>query len=159
MRAAVVALVSLLTLAPELPAQRGAGVITTIAGTTPVGGSPQRGYSGDGGPATSALLSLANVQNEVAECDPNRAQYEQTSRIDAVEVALLKARRSGHDTHGAVLASDGFFPFGDWVEPARAAGITAAIQPGGSMRDAESVAACDQAGIALVLTGRRLFKH
>ena len=83
----------------------------------------------------------------------------QTSRIDAVEVALLKARRSGHDTHGAVLASDGFFPFGDWVEPARAAGITAAIQPGGSMRDAESVAACDQAGIALVLTGRRLFRH
>jgi phosphoribosylaminoimidazolecarboxamide formyltransferase / IMP cyclohydrolase len=83
----------------------------------------------------------------------------QTSRIDAVEVALLKARRSGHDTHGAVLASDGFFPFGDWVEPARAAGITAAIQPGGSMRDAESVAACDQAGIALVMTGRRLFKH
>jgi phosphoribosylaminoimidazolecarboxamide formyltransferase/IMP cyclohydrolase len=83
----------------------------------------------------------------------------QTSRIDAVEVALLKAHRSGHDTQGAVLASDGFFPFGDWVEPARAAGITAAIQPGGSMRDAESVAACDQAGIALVLTGRRLFRH
>jgi phosphoribosylaminoimidazolecarboxamide formyltransferase/IMP cyclohydrolase len=83
----------------------------------------------------------------------------QTSRIDAVELALLKARRSGHDMHGAVLASDGFFPFGDWVEPARTAGITAAIQPGGSMRDAESVAACDQAGIALVLTGRRLFRH
>ncbi len=83
----------------------------------------------------------------------------QTSRIDAVEVALLKARRSGHDTAGAVLASDGFFPFGDWVEPARAAGITAAIQPGGSVRDAESIAACDQAGMALVMTGRRLFRH
>ncbi|MEP7027777.1 MAG: bifunctional phosphoribosylaminoimidazolecarboxamide formyltransferase/IMP cyclohydrolase [Candidatus Eisenbacteria bacterium] len=83
----------------------------------------------------------------------------QTSRIDAVEVALLKARRSGHATEGAVLASDGFFPFGDWVAPARAAGITAAIQPGGSMRDAESIEACNQAGIALVMTGRRLFRH
>ena len=83
----------------------------------------------------------------------------QTSRVDAVEVALLKARRSGHDTTGAVLASDGFFPFADWVAPARAAGITAAIQPGGSVRDAESIAACDEAGLALVVTGRRLFRH
>jgi phosphoribosylaminoimidazolecarboxamide formyltransferase/IMP cyclohydrolase len=83
----------------------------------------------------------------------------QTSRIDAVEVALMKARRSEHDTRGAVLASDGFFPFGDWVAPARAAGITCAIQPGGSLRDAESIAACDEAGIALVMTGRRLFRH
>jgi len=83
----------------------------------------------------------------------------QTSRIDAVEVALMKARRSGHDTQGAVLASDGFFPFGDWVAPARAAGIGCAIQPGGSLRDAESIAACDEAGLALVMTGRRLFRH
>ena len=73
--------------------------------------------------------------------------------------SLLKARRSGHDTAGTVLASDGFFPFGDWVEPARRAGITAAIQPGGSVRDPESIAACDQAGLALVMTGRRLFRH
>jgi phosphoribosylaminoimidazolecarboxamide formyltransferase/IMP cyclohydrolase len=83
----------------------------------------------------------------------------QTSRIDALEVALLKARRSGQDTAGTVLASDGFFPFGDWVEPARRAGITAAIQPGGSVRDPESIAACDQAGLAMVMTGRRLFRH
>jgi len=83
----------------------------------------------------------------------------QTSRIDAVEVALMKARRSDHDTRGAVLASDRFFPFGDWVAPARAAGITCAIQPGGSLRDAESIAACDEAGLGLVLTGRRLFRH
>ncbi|MEO6462327.1 MAG: bifunctional phosphoribosylaminoimidazolecarboxamide formyltransferase/IMP cyclohydrolase [Candidatus Eisenbacteria bacterium] len=82
-----------------------------------------------------------------------------TSRIDAVEVALLKARRSGHDTTGAVLASDGFFPFADWVAPAHAAGVTACIQPGGSLRDPESIAACDEAGLALVLTGRRLFRH
>ncbi len=83
----------------------------------------------------------------------------QTSRIDAVQVALMKARRAGHETAGAVLASDGLFPFGDWVEPARAAGLTAAIQPGGSVRDAESIAACDDAGIAMVVTGRRLFRH
>jgi phosphoribosylaminoimidazolecarboxamide formyltransferase/IMP cyclohydrolase len=83
----------------------------------------------------------------------------QTSRIDALDVALLKARRSGHDTKGAVLASDGFFPFADWVAPARAAGIVAAIQPGGSLRDPESIEACDQVGLAMVLTGRRLFRH
>jgi phosphoribosylaminoimidazolecarboxamide formyltransferase/IMP cyclohydrolase len=83
----------------------------------------------------------------------------QTSRIDAVHVALLKAHRAGHDLTGAVLASDGFFPFGDWVEPAHAAGVTAAIQPGGSVRDPESIAACDAAGVAMVLTGRRLFRH
>ncbi len=83
----------------------------------------------------------------------------QTSRIDAVEVALLKARRSGHDSAGAVLASDGFFPFADWVVPAGAAGLTACIQPGGSVRDPESIAACDDAGLALVFTGRRLFRH
>jgi phosphoribosylaminoimidazolecarboxamide formyltransferase/IMP cyclohydrolase len=83
----------------------------------------------------------------------------QTSRIDAVHVALMKARRAGHDTAGAALASDGFFPFGDWVAPAREAGITAAIQPGGSVRDLESIEGCNAAGIALVLTGRRLFRH
>jgi phosphoribosylaminoimidazolecarboxamide formyltransferase/IMP cyclohydrolase len=83
----------------------------------------------------------------------------QTSRIDAVHVALMKARRSGHDTQGAVLASDGFFPFADWVAPAREAGLTACIQPGGSLRDRESIEACDAAGIALVFTGRRLFRH
>jgi len=83
----------------------------------------------------------------------------QTSRIDAVHLALLKARRAGHALDGAALASDGFFPFGDWVEPARDAGLTAAIQPGGSVRDAESIEACDRAGIAMVLTGRRLFRH
>jgi phosphoribosylaminoimidazolecarboxamide formyltransferase/IMP cyclohydrolase len=83
----------------------------------------------------------------------------QTSRIDAVHVALMKARRAGHATVGAVLASDGFFPFADWVAPAREAGIMACIQPGGSMRDKESIEACDAAGIALVFTGRRLFRH
>jgi phosphoribosylaminoimidazolecarboxamide formyltransferase/IMP cyclohydrolase len=83
----------------------------------------------------------------------------QTSRIDALHVALMKAARSGHDVRGAVIASDGFFPFGDWVEVARNAGLTACIQPGGSVRDAESIAAADDAGIAMVFTGRRQFRH
>ena len=83
----------------------------------------------------------------------------QTSRIDAVEVALLKARRCGHDLAGAVLASDGFFPFADWVEAVREAGLAAVIQPGGSVRDRESIEACDAAGLAMVFTGRRQFRH
>ncbi len=83
----------------------------------------------------------------------------QTSRVDAVEVALMKARRAGHDLKGAVLASDGFFPFADGVEHAADAGITAVVQPGGSQRDADVVAACDARGIAMVFTGRRTFRH
>jgi phosphoribosylaminoimidazolecarboxamide formyltransferase/IMP cyclohydrolase len=83
----------------------------------------------------------------------------QTSRIDALRVALLKARRAEHDTRGAVLASDGFFPFDDWVPVALEAGLTACIQPGGSIRDAESIGACDAAGLAMVFTGRRAFRH
>ena len=83
----------------------------------------------------------------------------QTSRVDAVEVALLKASRSQHETKGAVLASDGFFPFADSVERAAAAGITAIVQPGGSMRDAEVIAACDAHQVAMMFTDRRVFRH
>ena len=83
----------------------------------------------------------------------------QTSRVDAVDVALLKARRAGHTLRGAVLASDAFFPFADGVEHAAAAGIAAIVQPGGSMRDGEVTEACDRHGIAMVLTGRRMFRH
>jgi len=83
----------------------------------------------------------------------------QTSRIDAVDVALLKARRAGHPLAGAVLASDGFFPFADNIEHAAAAGITAVVQPGGSMRDAEVIAACDRHAMAMMFTDRRVFRH
>jgi phosphoribosylaminoimidazolecarboxamide formyltransferase/IMP cyclohydrolase len=83
----------------------------------------------------------------------------QTSRVDAVDLALTKARRAGHDVRGAVLASDGFFPFADNVEHAAEAGIAAIVQPGGSVRDAEVVAACDAHGIAMAFTGRRVFRH
>jgi len=83
----------------------------------------------------------------------------QSSRVDSVRLALLKAERSGHDVHGAVLLSDAFFPFPDSVELAAQAGIAAIAQPGGSVRDAESVAAADAAGMAMVLTGERCFLH
>ena len=83
----------------------------------------------------------------------------QTSRVDAVDVAIMKARRAGHDLEGAVLASDGFFPFADNVEHAAAAGIGAIVQPGGSMRDGEVIAACDRLGVAMAFTDRRTFRH
>ena len=83
----------------------------------------------------------------------------QSSRVDAVRLALLKAERSGHDVRGAVLLSDAFFPFSDSVELAAQAGIAAIAQPGGSVRDAESIAAADAAGMAMLLTGERCFLH
>ena len=83
----------------------------------------------------------------------------QTSRVDAVDVALMKARRGGHDSKGAVLASDGFFPFADNIEHAAKAGITAIVQPGGSMRDPEVIAACDTHDVAMMFTDRRVFRH
>ncbi len=83
----------------------------------------------------------------------------QMSRVDSAFLAVHKARQQGHDPRGSVLASDGFFPFPDAVEQAAAAGITAIVQPGGSMRDAEVIAAADRHGIAMVLTGKRQFRH
>jgi len=83
----------------------------------------------------------------------------QSSRVDSVRLALLKSERSGHDVRGASLLSDAFFPFPDSVELAAQAGIAAIAQPGGSVRDAESVAAADAAGMAMVLTGERCFLH
>jgi phosphoribosylaminoimidazolecarboxamide formyltransferase/IMP cyclohydrolase len=83
----------------------------------------------------------------------------QMSRVDAVRLALEKAREHGHDLHGAALASDAFFPFADGPQVALDAGVTALIQPGGSRRDAEVTEAVRGAGAAMVLTGRRHFRH
>jgi len=83
----------------------------------------------------------------------------QSSRVDAVRLALMKAERAGHDVRGAVLCSDAFFPFSDSVEIAARAGIAAIAHPGGSIRDADSIAAADAAGVALVATGERCFLH
>jgi phosphoribosylaminoimidazolecarboxamide formyltransferase/IMP cyclohydrolase len=83
----------------------------------------------------------------------------QTSRVDAVRIAVEKARELGHDLTGAVLASDAFFPFADGPALALEAGVTALIQPGGSRRDDEVIAAVATAGAAMVFTGRRHFRH
>ena len=80
----------------------------------------------------------------------------QMSRVDSVEISLAKA---GDRAHGAVLGSDAFFPFPDSIEKAAAAGIQAVIQPGGSVKDSDVIAACNKHGIAMVFTGRRHFTH
>lgn len=83
----------------------------------------------------------------------------QTSRVDALKQAVEKAKSFNFDLNGAVMASDAFFPFADCVEIADKAGITAVIQPGGSIRDNESIEYCDKNGMAMVTTGFRHFKH
>ncbi len=83
----------------------------------------------------------------------------QTSRVDALRQAIEKAAVFGFDLKGAVMASDAFFPFADSVEIACKAGITAVVQPGGSVRDADSVTFCDNHGMAMVFTGVRHFRH
>jgi len=83
----------------------------------------------------------------------------QTSRVDALRQAIEKAAAFGFDLRGAVMASDAFFPFPDCVEIAAAAGIRAVVQPGGSIKDQDSIEACDRLGVAMVLTGVRHFKH
>ena len=83
----------------------------------------------------------------------------QPSRVDALKQAIIKAKAFGFDLQGAVMASDAFFPFPDCVEIAHKEGITAVIQPGGSIRDKDSVAYCDANDVAMVMTGNRHFKH
>ena len=83
----------------------------------------------------------------------------QTSRIDALNQAIEKANKFGFDLKGSVMASDAFFPFPDCVELAHKAGISAVIQPGGSIKDQLSIDYCNENGIAMVMTGTRHFKH
>ena len=83
----------------------------------------------------------------------------QTSRVDALNQAVAKAQSFNFELSGAVMASDAFFPFPDCVEIAHKAGITAVIQPGGSINDKLSIAYCDDHGVSMVLTGVRHFKH
>jgi phosphoribosylaminoimidazolecarboxamide formyltransferase/IMP cyclohydrolase len=80
----------------------------------------------------------------------------QMNRVDSV---YLAARRAGERSRGAVMGSDAFFPFPDGIEAAAAAGVTACIQPGGSLRDEEAIAAADRLGMAMIFTGERHFRH
>jgi phosphoribosylaminoimidazolecarboxamide formyltransferase/IMP cyclohydrolase len=83
----------------------------------------------------------------------------QMSRVDAAFLAVHKAATAGHDTAGSALGSDAYFPFRDGVDQAAQAGVRAIVQPGGSVRDPEVIAAADEHGIAMVFTGARLFRH
>jgi phosphoribosylaminoimidazolecarboxamide formyltransferase/IMP cyclohydrolase len=83
----------------------------------------------------------------------------QMSRVNSARIAAIKAEHAGLQVAGSVMASDAFFPFRDGLDNAAKVGITAVIQPGGSMRDAEVIAAADEAGIAMVFTGMRHFRH
>lgn len=83
----------------------------------------------------------------------------QTSRVDALKQAIIKAKSFGLGLKGAVMASDAFFPFPDCVEIANKEGITSVVQPGGSVKDKDSIEYCDKNGMAMVMTGIRHFKH
>jgi phosphoribosylaminoimidazolecarboxamide formyltransferase/IMP cyclohydrolase len=81
------------------------------------------------------------------------------SRVDSARIAVARAREHGLETTGSVVASDAFFPFRDGLDVCAEAGATAVVQPGGSMRDKELIAAADDHGMAMVLTGVRHFRH
>ena len=83
----------------------------------------------------------------------------QMSRVNSARIAGIKAEHANLQVAGSVMASDAFFPFADGIENAAAAGISAVIQPGGSMRDKEVIAAADEANMAMVFTGMRHFRH
>jgi phosphoribosylaminoimidazolecarboxamide formyltransferase/IMP cyclohydrolase len=83
----------------------------------------------------------------------------QMSRVNSARIAAIKAEHAGLEVQGSVMASDAFFPFRDGLDNAAKAGIAAVIQPGGSIRDDEVIAAADEAGMAMVFTGMRHFRH
>jgi phosphoribosylaminoimidazolecarboxamide formyltransferase/IMP cyclohydrolase len=83
----------------------------------------------------------------------------QMSRVDSARIAAIKARNAGLEIAGSVVASDAFFPFRDGLDAVIDAGAAAVIQPGGSVRDDEVIAAADERGIAMVFTGVRHFRH
>ena len=83
----------------------------------------------------------------------------QMSRVNSARIAAIKAEQAGLEVKGSVMASDAFFPFRDGIDQAASVGITAVVQPGGSVRDAEAIAAADEHGMAMVFTGMRHFRH
>ncbi len=110
----------------------------------------------------AAVLVKHTKSNAIVLAKENRLLASgtgQTSRVDALQQAIEKAGRFNFDLKGAVMASDAFFPFPDCVEIAHKAGITAVVQPGGSIRDKDSIEFCNNNGMAMCLTGVRHFKH
>ena len=83
----------------------------------------------------------------------------QMSRVNSARIAAIKAEHAGLEVSGSMMASDAFFPFRDGIDNAAKAGVSCVIQPGGSMRDEEVIAAADEHGMAMVFTGMRHFNH
>lgn len=110
-----------------------------------------------------AWRAVASVKSNaivlVRDCATIGIGAGQMSRVDAAFLAVHKATSAGHETLGAILGSDAFFPFRDGVDQAAEAGVRAIVQPGGSVRDAEVIQAADERDIAMVFTGKRQFRH
>lgn len=104
-------------------------------------------------PTKSNAITLANANQLIG------TGAGQTSRIDSVKIAIDKAKTHGHTVEGSALGSDAFFPFPDGVEAAAAAGVSAIIQPGGSIKDKAVIAKANELGLTMVLTGHRHFRH
>ncbi|MGA9836224.1 MAG: bifunctional phosphoribosylaminoimidazolecarboxamide formyltransferase/IMP cyclohydrolase [Gemmatimonadaceae bacterium] len=140
--------------------ERAPGVIDDAGWTVPTKRSPTTEELAD---LLFAWRAVASVKSNAIVLTRNGATIGigagQMSRVDASFLAAHKARSQGHDTNGAVMGSDAFFPFRDGVDQAAEAGVKAIIQPGGSVRDAEVIAAADEHGMAMVFTGKRQFRH
>ena len=112
--------------------------------------------------ARALLLAADNVLAHPDACEAvfrNNRDYRAALRAAEKITAAMKAKDEGFDVSGSAMASDAFFPFRDGLDVAAEYGIKAVIQPGGSMRDQEVIAAADEHGIAMVLTGMRHFRH
>ena len=129
------------------------------------GGGESRHASGRRPPKRSPTRALPGASSSTSSPTPSSLPRTSTlvgmgaGQPNRVTSVMLAARAAGDKAKGAVMASDAFFPFPDGVETAAAAGITAVIQPGGSIRDKEAIAAADAHGMAMVFTGIRHFKH
>ena len=110
------------------------------------------GYKGRIYPVNPRYATVADLP-----CFPSLSALPE--RVDAAFLAVHKAQQQGHETQGAVLGSDAYFPFRDGVDQAADAGVTAIVQPGGSVRDPEVIAAANERKIAMIFTGKRQFRH
>ena len=108
---------------------------------------------------TVAKYVKSNAIVYAADCRTIGVGAGQMSRVYSAKIAGIKAADEGLPVPGSVMASDAFFPFRDGIDAAAAAGISAVIQPGGSVRDEEVIAAANEAGMAMVFTGMRHFRH
>jgi phosphoribosylaminoimidazolecarboxamide formyltransferase/IMP cyclohydrolase len=140
--------------------ERAASIIDDAGWTVPTKRHPTSDELAD---LLFAWRAVASVKSNAIVLTRNGATIGigagQMSRVDASFIAVHKARTQGHDTAGSVMGSDAFFPFRDGVDQAAEAGVKAIIQPGGSVRDADVIAAADEHGMAMVFTGKRQFRH